>query len=131
VRAVTPDDRTRLLREALRGAEAVEELRLAGVVRPVPTSILQLTHRQVFDLARQGYAMFWLLHQLSSGRSGNWAAWPDKRLSDRLKVEPPHRLREFATELGKVGIHDLDELLLPDAGPDPELLDPDGDGGGS
>jgi hypothetical protein len=111
---MTPNERARLVQEALCGAQAVKALELEGEVRPVPTGLLELTHRQCFQLARQGYALFWLMDQLGV----KWAAHPDMRLSDRLKAERPDRLAYLARELERVGVTDLSDLALP---PDPEL----------
>jgi hypothetical protein len=96
----------------------VQALRDAGVLKSQPT-LPELSfadcQRIGLQLFRQGNALLWLETQLYP----IWAPWPDKPLSDVLKTLPHGRIEQFARELGSVGIHDLDEILLP--------ADPDGD----
>jgi hypothetical protein len=89
------------------------------------TSLLDMSYRQLAYLARQGYALTWLADRLA----GRWAAWPDKPLVDVIKSLPRKELMYYAAELGKVGLHDLDELLLP-VDPDDASTELGGDGGG-
>lgn len=88
---------------------ALRDLEEAGLVRR-PPNLLDLTWHDVRHLAGQGYALFWLLGQLSHA----WASRPDTPLVDVLKQVPRVRAAYLARELGVAGIHDLDELLLPD-----------------
>lgn len=108
---MNPEEREQAQRLArLYAAEAVAELKDAGVLQPAP-SLLEHTYRDLVLHVRQAYALAWLLDQLNP----IWAAHPDMRLSDRLKTERPERLAYLAAELGKVGITGL----LPDeVGPD-------------
>jgi hypothetical protein len=117
---LTPDEQAELMAVAQRMAvDAVRALRDAGVLTPQPT-LPELSYRDCDRLSwqflRQANALGWLCQQLYPV----WAPWPDKPLSDVLKTLPRERIERFAHELGLVGMHDLDELLLPS--------DPDADG---
>jgi hypothetical protein len=96
---MTPEERE--LAERL-AAEAVEELKMAGVLKPAP-SLLEMNFRDLAHLARQGYACGWLAQQLDH----RWAPWPDLPLSTVLKTERPSKVAYLAAEMAKVGITDL------------------------
>lgn len=91
-------------------AEALRALEDAGLVRPAP-SLLDMSRLQMERLALQGFALGWLVNR---PEFETWRTRPRMRLSEVIKRVPRANLVEIATELGKVGIHDLDELLLPD-----------------
>jgi hypothetical protein len=114
---MTPEERK--LAERL-AAEAVAELKAAGVLQPLP-SLLEMSYRDIQRLVQHGAVLAWLADQLAN----RWAPWPDLPLSDMLKTERRDRIESFARMLAQAGIHDLDELLLPDPGPE-VLGDDDG-----
>ncbi len=94
----------RVLRE-----RAVAHLREAGMLR-APRSLLDLTFHELIEEGARGHAKLWLADQLGP----SWASRPGTNLSTVLKTERIERVRWIATRLRKVGIHDLDELAMPD-----------------
>jgi hypothetical protein len=91
---------------ALLAAASLRVLTELGAV-PVPPSLLDMNFHQLTWLGWQGKAMLALADDLSP----IWAPWPDKPLSDQLKIVPPDQLHRIAALLRKVGLHDLDEVL--------------------
>jgi hypothetical protein len=91
---------------------AVRLLEDEGVVVP-PRSLLDMSYRDIRDLAGRGfsqsYALLWL-----SDRIPSWVSRPDVALVNVIKAgqgSDPRMLAEIARELHAVGIHDLDDLL--------------------
>lgn len=102
---MTPDEiSAHLIRETLENLEA------AGAIHRAP-SLLDFTYRDVERLVQQGAVLSWLADQLYH----RWAPWPDTRLVDVLKTQPPNRVQQFAAMLAKAGIRDLSDLLPPDS----------------
>ncbi len=94
--------------------QALRELELAGFIERPPT-LLEMTRRDLERLVLQGIALNWMLEQLALH---HWRSNPTATMSQIIKRLPRRNLVEIAHQLGKVGIHDLDELLLP---ADPEV----------
>jgi hypothetical protein len=81
-----------------------------------PRSLLDMSHRELRDLASKGmaqsYALLWLIDRIPS-----WASRPNESLVSVIKAgqgSDPGLLAEVARELHAVGIPDMDDWLPPD-----------------